>query len=160
MHAWKPMPAICAVNSIRIVCTLLLKYWSASAGFVHSKATELQTPLTVGFLDAELPGAHGLVGPQLPPAAVPHTGGQQGHRTKTENSKLHNLRRPMYASDLNTGTWPLCICTIDCKLLVRKFVSYICVNYDRIVMAAFYTVCVYELWCRSCQCMETTGRRD
>ena len=74
------------------------------AGFVYSQATELQTPLTVGFLDAELPGAHGPVGPQLPPAAVPHTGGQQGHRTKTENSKLHNLRRPMYASDLNTGT--------------------------------------------------------
>ena len=74
------------------------------AGFVYSQATELQTPLTVGFLDAELPGAHGPVGPQLPPAAVPHTGGQQGHRTKTKNSKLHNLSRSMYASNSNTGT--------------------------------------------------------
>lgn len=148
MHAWNPcQPSV---------------LWSTDqlAGFVHSQATELQTPLTVGFLDAELPGAHGPVGPQLPPAAVPHTGGQQGHCTKTKNRKLHNLSRSMYASNLNTVTWPLCICTIDCKSLVRKFVSYICVNYDCIVMAAFYTVCVYELWCRSCQCIETTGRRD
>jgi len=96
----------------RIVCTLLST--DQLAGFVHSQATELKTPLTVGFLDAELPGAHGPIRPQLPPAAVPHTGGQQGNCTKTNNSKLHNLSTLMYASNPNTGTIPLCICTIDC----------------------------------------------